>query len=58
MAGAFDILALLVAVGVFRILFKEENVNEGEGEGEIGVKKENSGVELLEEGRRQVGAKS
>lgn len=57
-AGAFDILALLVAVGVFRILFKEENVNEGEGEGEIGVKKENSGVELLEEGRRQVGAKS
>lgn len=58
MAGAFDILALVVAVGVFHILFKEESAKEGEGEGGLEVKKESSGVELLEEGRREMGAKA
>jgi len=57
-AGAFDILSLLVAIGIFYILFKEESAKGGGRAGGPGLKKEASGVELLEEGRREVGAKA
>ena len=61
MAGAFDILSLLVAIGVFHVLYKEEGAKEGGREGGLGEGlkgKERSGVELLEEGRREVGGKA